>query len=38
MKKTKDFIYGFLFIAAFLFIGSGMFEAIIIELLERIGL
>lgn len=38
MKKTKDFIYCFVFIAAFLFIGSGMFEALIIELLERMEL
>lgn len=39
MKKTKirDLVKGTLFIAAFLFIGSGMLEAMVIRLLEVIG-
>jgi hypothetical protein len=41
MKKrnaiVKDLIYSTLFIAAFLFIGSGMLECCILKLLEVIG-
>lgn len=35
--KVKDLICSTLFIAAFLFIGSGLFEAVILRLLEVIG-
>jgi len=42
MKKrnaiVKDLIYSTLFIAAFLFIGSGMLEGCVLALLERLGL
>ena len=36
--KVKDFIYSTLFIAAFLFVGSGMLECCILKLLEALGL
>ena len=35
--KVKDIIYSALFIAAFLFVGSGMLEAVILKLLELVG-
>ena len=35
--KVKDIIYSALFIAAFLFIGSGMLEAVVLKLLELVG-
>lgn len=42
MKKrnaiVKDIIYSTLFVAAFLFIGSGMLEAMVLKLLEAMGL
>jgi hypothetical protein len=34
----KDIIYSTLFIAAFLFVGSGMLEAVVLKLLEAMGL
>jgi hypothetical protein len=34
---VKDLIYSTLFVAAFLFIGSGMLEAVLLKLLEVIG-
>jgi hypothetical protein len=34
---VKDLIYSTLFVAAFLFIGSGMLEAVVLRLLEVIG-
>lgn len=37
MSKLKNFIYGFLFIIIFFFVGSGMLEAIIIKILEVFG-
>lgn len=37
VNKVKDFIYSTLFIAAFLFVGSGMLEAVVLRLLEVIG-
>lgn len=36
--KVKDLICHILFIAAFLFIGSGMLEAVLLKLLEALGL
>lgn len=36
--KVKDFLKGLVFIAAFLFIGSGMLECCILRLLEALGL
>lgn len=35
--KVKDIIYSTLFIAAFLFIGSGMLEAVLLKLLGLVG-
>lgn len=35
--KVKDLICHILFVAAFLFIGSGMAEAMVLKLLEVIG-
>ena len=37
MRKVKDFIYSFLFLAAFFFIGSGAFECCLLKLLEVLG-
>ena len=37
MNKIKDFIYSFLFLLAFVFVGSGMLECCILKLLEMIG-
>lgn len=37
MNKVKDFICHLLFVAAFIFIGSGLFEAVLLRLLEVIG-
>lgn len=40
MKKTKirDLVKGTLFIAGFFFVGSGMLEAVVLRLLEVMGL
>lgn len=35
--KVKDFLKGLVFVAAFLFVGSGMAEAVVLKLLEVIG-
>ncbi len=35
--KVKDFLKGLVFVAAFLFVGSGLFEAVVLKLLEVIG-
>lgn len=37
MNKIKDFFAHLLFVAAFVFVGSGMLEAVILRLLEVIG-
>lgn len=37
MQKIKDIIYATLFIAAFLFVGSGALECCVIKLMEMIG-
>lgn len=37
MNKIKDFVGYLLVTAAFLFIGSGMLEAVILKLLELVG-
>ena len=37
MQKIKDFIYATLFIAVFLFVGSGMLECCVIKLMELVG-
>lgn len=37
MNKIKDFICHLLFVAAFIFVASGMLEAVILRLLEVIG-
>ena len=37
MEKVKRFIYGFLFILIFFFVGSGMLEAVILKILEVLG-
>lgn len=35
--KVKDFLKGLAFVAAFLFIGSGMLEAVLLKLLGLVG-
>lgn len=35
--KVKSFVYSALFIIGFLFIGSGMLEAVLLRLLDLIG-
>ena len=35
--KVKDFLKGLVFVAAFLFIGSGMLEAVVLKLLGLAG-
>lgn len=35
--KVKDFLKGLVFVAAFLFIGSGMLEAVVLKLLGLVG-
>ena len=35
--KARDFLKGLAFVAAFLFVGSGLFEAVVLKLLEVIG-
>lgn len=35
--KVKDFLKELAFVAAFLFIGSGLFEAVILRLLGLVG-
>ena len=37
MHRVKDFFCHLLFLAAFVFVGSGMFEACVLKLLEVIG-
>lgn len=37
VNKVKDFIYGTLFVMAFLFVGSGALECCVIKLMEVIG-
>lgn len=37
MKKIKDFMAHLLFVAAFVFVASGMLEACVIKLLELVG-
>lgn len=37
VNKVKDFIYATLFIAAFLFVGSGALECCVIKLMELVG-
>lgn len=37
MRKVKDFFCHLLFVAAFVFVGSGMLEAVILRLLELVG-
>ena len=37
MNKIKDFICGALFVAGFLFVGSGMLEAVVLRLMELVG-
>lgn len=38
MRKVKDFFCHLLFVAAFVFVGSGMLEAVVLKILERMGL
>lgn len=38
MKKIKDIAGGLLVVAGFLFVGSGMLEAVVLRLLEVLGL
>lgn len=38
MNKIKDFFCHLLFMAAFVFVGSGMLEAVLLKLLEVLGL
>ena len=35
--KVKDFLKGLVFVAAFLFVGSGLFEAVVLKLLGLVG-
>lgn len=35
--KVKDFLKGLAFVAGFLIVGSGLFEAVILRLLEVVG-
>lgn len=37
-ETVKSFLCGLLFVVGFLFIGSGMFEAVVLKLLEVLGL
>ena len=37
MRRVKDFFYHLLFVAAFIFVASGMLECCILKLLEVIG-
>lgn len=37
VNKVKDFICHLLFLAGFIFVASGMLEAVILRLLEVIG-
>lgn len=37
MNKIKDFICRILFVAAFVFVGSGMLECCVIKLMELVG-
>lgn len=37
MNKVKDFICHLLFVAAFVFVGSGMLEAVVLKLMELVG-
>lgn len=37
MRKIKDFICHILFVLGFVFVASGMLEAVILRLLEVIG-
>ena len=37
MRKVKDFICCLLFVAAFIFVGSGMLECCILKLLSLVG-
>jgi len=36
-EKVKNFLCGLLFVAGLLFIGSGMFEAVVLRLLSLVG-
>ena len=36
-EKVKNFLCGLLFVVGFLFIGSGLFEAVILRLLGLVG-
>lgn len=38
MRKIKDFFCHLLFVAAFVFTASGMLEAVVLKLLEVMGL
>lgn len=38
MKKIKDIAGHLLVVAGFLFVGSGMLEAVLLKLLEALGL
>lgn len=38
MKKVKDLVLNILFVLAFFFVASGMLEALILALLEKLGL
>ena len=37
MRRVKDFFCHLLFVAAFIFVASGMFECCVLKLLEVIG-
>ena len=37
MRKIKDFMAHLLFVAAFIFVASGMLEAVALKLLEALG-
>lgn len=37
MKKFGDFMAHFLFVAGFVFVGSGMLEACVLKLLSLVG-
>lgn len=37
MNKVKDFICHLLFVAAFVFVASGMLEACVLKLMELVG-
>lgn len=36
-QKIKNILGGFLFVAGFLFVGSGMLEAVVLKLLGLVG-